>query len=126
MSIAGYMYLHENGALIYKRAAPGLIEDFEQSDHVKIWWPIEPEDRRGAWRILIEATAHGASPDQVFQRERTWGCDTADAQEYARREGIKLLEEYGTWYASKDGVMGVGQCPLDAFVSLFVLLHPHF
>lgn len=124
MAIAGYIYLHENGALIYRRIMPGIIEDFENSTFVRKYWPIEPQDRRGAWRIIIEATAEGADPAQVFQRARTWHCTDADALEYAKREGIHLLEETGYWYAAKGGQLGVGHTPLDAFAALFLKLHP--
>lgn len=122
--IAGYYYLHANGAVIYKRAAPGLISDLENSDLVKCWWPVEPADRRGAWRILIESLARGADREHVAQLARTWHCSDADAREYARREGIELTEQAGEYVATLDGCAGRGPHALTAFVALFNARHP--
>jgi hypothetical protein len=124
MSIAGYYYLHENGAVIYKRAAPGVVSDFENSTLVKCWWPVEPSDRRGAWRILIESCARGASPDAVARLAHNWLCDDDDAAEYARREGIELHDDAGEYVATLDGCEGRGAHALTAFVALFNAMHP--
>lgn len=121
--IAGYYYLHANGEVLYKRASPSCISDFENSDFVRLWWPVEPDDRRGAWRILIEATAHGANPERVANLARAWHCDNADAAEYARREGIDLREDAGEYVATLDGRQGRGPHALVAFVALFNTLH---
>jgi hypothetical protein len=117
--IAGYYYLHANGALIYRRATPGTIADFENSDLVKCWWPVEPADRRGAWRILIEAAARGATPDTIAQHAHLWHCDNPDAYRYAVREGIELREQDGEWIAAMNGAAGHGAHALAAFVGLF-------
>jgi hypothetical protein len=124
MSVSGYYYLHTGGALIYKRALPGVVSDFENSDFVKCWWPVEPSDRRGGWRILIEATARGADLDHVAQLARTWHCDDDDAAEYARREGIDLTQDAGEYVATLDGAQGRGAHALTAFIALFNALHP--
>jgi hypothetical protein len=122
--IAGYYYLHANGAVIYKRAAPGIVTDFENSDLVKCWWPVEPSDRRGAWRILIESYARGADAEAVARLARTWHCDDMDANEYARREGIELAQRAGEYVATLNGCEGRGPHALTALVALFNATHP--
>jgi hypothetical protein len=122
--IAGYYYLHANGAVLYKRAAPGVITDFENSDLVKCWWPVEPDDRRGAWRILIEASARGATPETIAQHAHLWHCDSPDAYRYALREGIELREDAGEFVATLNGCEGRGAHALTAFVALFNAMHP--
>jgi hypothetical protein len=122
--IAGYYYLHTNGAVLFKKAAPGLISDFENSDFVKCWWPVEPSDRRGAWRILIEATARGADQGSLMRLARAWHCNNADAAEYCRREGIDLGQQAGEYVATLDGGQGRGPDALTALVALFQAQHP--
>lgn len=122
--IAGYYYLHANGAVLFRRAAPGLVSDFENSDFVKCWWPCEPSDRRGAWRILIEATARGADAESVARLARTWHCDDKDAAQYCQREGIDLTEQAGEYVATLDGGQGRGEHALTALVALFQVQHP--
>ena len=121
--IAGYYYLHANGEVLYKRALPGVVSDFENSDFVKCWWPFEPEDRRGAWRVLIEATARGANAGRVAHLARIWHCTNDDAAEYARREGIELHDDAGEYVATLDGREGRGAHALTALVALFNALH---
>lgn len=121
--IAGYYYLHENGAVLFKRAAPGVISDFENSDLVRCWWPCEPANRRGAWRILIEATARGADHERVFQLAQRWHCNDTDAAIYAMREGIDLMQDAGEFTATLDGQQGRGPNALIALAALFLCMH---
>jgi hypothetical protein len=117
--IVGYYYLHTDGSVIWKRIAPGLIEDFENSDLVRCYWPCDPSDRRGAYRILIEATAKGADPVKLANLAAQWQCTHDDAIEYARREGIDLVTVAGQFVASLPGFVGKGDTPLLALVALY-------
>lgn len=124
--VDGYYYLHRSsGALMWKRAAPGLIEDFENSDFVACYWPVELSDRRSAWRICIEASVRGADPRHIAQRMKTWHMNDEDAREYARREGLGLVEEAGTWRVADPlrGLHAAGITPLGAFCGLYRLVH---
>lgn len=122
MAIVGYYYLHENGGLIWKRIAPGLISDFENSTLVKAYWPCDPADRAAAWHILIEASALGADPQRVADLARQWVCTDADAAEYARREGIQLAREAGQFVAVLDDAYGRGNTALAAFIGLYLAI----
>ena len=118
--IVGYYYLHADGSVIWKRIAPGLIEDFENSDLVRCYWPCDPSDRRGAYRILIEATALGADRARLSDLARQWLCTNDDAREYAFREGIDLVSVAGQYVASLPGHIGKGDTPLLALVALYL------
>jgi hypothetical protein len=124
VSISGYYYLHRAGALIYRRARPGVVSDFENSELVKCWWPVEPSNRMGAWKILIEATARGADAEAVARLARMWHCDDADAARYAMREGVELAQDAGEYIATLDGAQGRGSHALTAFAALFLACHP--
>jgi hypothetical protein len=117
--IVGYYYLHTDGSVLWKPIAPGLIEDFENSDLVRCYWPCDPSDRRGAYRILIEATALGADPQRLANLARQWLCSNDDVREYARREGIELVTVAGQYVASLPGFVGRADSPLLALVALY-------
>ena len=65
MSIIGWYYLHTNGDLLYKRELEGTAADIRESSFAKMLWPVDSEDRAGAWRIVVEALACGANPERV-------------------------------------------------------------
>ena len=44
MAVEGWYYLHANGDLIYKGAAYTNVGDFRESDLVRAFWPVEPDD----------------------------------------------------------------------------------
>ena len=119
MAIVGYYYLHTAGTIHFKGIVPGLIEDFENSDFVRCYWPCDPMDRRGAYRILIEATAKGADPVRLANLAQQWLCTHEDACEYALREGIDLVSLDGQYLASIPGYLGRGDTPLLALVALY-------
>ena len=50
-------YLHTNGELIHKNYTEGIEADFRESDFVKAFWVLDPEDRETAWTLLVEALA---------------------------------------------------------------------
>jgi hypothetical protein len=41
-------YLHTNGELIHKNYTEGIEADFRESDFVKAFWVLDPEDRETA------------------------------------------------------------------------------
>lgn len=88
MSIAGYYYLHTNHELIYKtNLDDDQVSDFRESDFVVQFWAVDPDDRAGAWTILVEALALGAKLERVNELAKKWGCTDEDAKEYAHRVG---------------------------------------
>lgn len=119
MAITGYYYLHANGEVIFRPIQPGLMDDFENSDLVRCYWPFDATDRRGAWRILIEATASGATRERIADLAKQWQCTDADAKIYARKEGIDLINVNGEYRAVLDGQTGRAYTALGAFVSLY-------
>jgi hypothetical protein len=92
MAIEGWYYLHTNGELIYKRDLDGAVADLRESDFVRHFWPCDPTDREGAWNILVEALALGASPSRVNELAIKWQCNDEDALVYAERLQIKLFK----------------------------------
>jgi len=124
VSINGYYYLHENGQLIYK---PGTdcVADLRESDLVRMLWPMDPGDRMGAWRIVIEATALDANKERVSELAAKWHCDEADADEFAQRANIRLMLDGNAWRATGPGFedlavspAGFGDTKLEAMADL--------
>lgn len=111
--IEGYYYLHTDGNLIYKRDMPGITEDFEESDFVKAYWPIDPTNRLFAWNLLVGALAKGADKYKIRELATKWRCDNVDAKIYAHYAGYDL--GYDTeWSATKDDIIGRGKTCLEA------------
>jgi len=100
MSIIGWYYLHTNGDLIYKRDLDGAAADIRESDFTRAMWPIGPEDREGAWNILVEACALGAMPTRIHDLAEKWHCDESDIDTYAQRLGVKLEMDGNAWCAT--------------------------
>lgn len=114
-----WYYLHVNGQLIVKPYADAIV-DIRESDLAVMGWPILPERRENAWRILIEAGALGALPEQIEGLAERWGCDNRDAVELGARYGIQFSTRDGLVEArprAKD-VVGTGHTPLWAMVDL--------
>lgn len=125
MSVVGWYYLHENGDLIYKRDFEGTAADLRESTFVRAFWPVDPEDRAGAWRILVEALAAGARPTRVQELALKWGCDDGDAKVYADRAGVRLGMDGAAWCATRSDFIDLQQSPagfgdsaLEALASL--------
>jgi hypothetical protein len=97
----GWYYLHTNGELIFKRELGGTAADIRESDFARGLWPCDPEDREGAWRILVEALAAGANPTRVLELADKWRCDDEDAQVYAERVGVFLIRDGNQWCATR-------------------------
>ena len=96
----GWYYLHTNGELIYKRELGATAADIRESDFARALWPMEPSDREGAWRILVEGLAAGANPERIKELAERWECDNEDADIYAERLGINLFLDGNQWCAT--------------------------
>lgn len=101
MGVVGWYYLHENGELIYKPETGGTVADLRESDLVRMMWPVDPADRVGAWCLLVEALALGASKERVSALAGKWGCTDQDASEYAKRVGARLYMDGDAWCATR-------------------------
>jgi hypothetical protein len=110
MALIGWYYLHENGSLIYK---PGddACADIRDSDFAKGLWPMDPSDRAGAWRIVIEAGAAGANPERVAELAKQWGCTDTDAGHYAEYAGARLFMDGNAWCATKNDFTNLHESP---------------
>jgi len=104
MAIEGYCYLHTNGDLIFKRkmVVDGDPEYFD-SDFVRAVWEVDPSERLGAWRLLVEATEMGANEARIKELAGRWSITMKDLPNYliaeeaadgvtdARRKGLRKL-----------------------------------
>lgn len=125
MSLEGWYYLHENGDLIYKRELGGTAADIRESSFAKMLWPLDPTDRSGAWRMLVESLACGANKDRVMELAAKWGCDDQDGKMYARYLGAKLAMDGDHWCATRGDFVdlqtspaGFGKTVIEAFAEL--------
>jgi hypothetical protein len=125
MSIQGWYYLHTNGDLIYKRDYDGTAADIRESDFARSLWPMDPEDRAGAWRLLVEAKAAGAKPDRVTELAAKWGCTDDDGLIYAEHIGVKVQRDGNAWCATRRDFQdlqassaGFGETVLEALSEL--------
>lgn len=125
MSILGWYYLHANGDLIYKHNDGGTAADIRESSFVVMLWPLNPEDRAGAWHIVVEALACGAKPERVKELADKWNCDDTDAQIYAKHIGAKLEMDGNQWCATgknfvnlQESPAGFGDTALEALADL--------
>jgi hypothetical protein len=121
----GWYYLHTNGELIYKRELGETAADIRESDFARMLWPLDPEEREGAWRILIEAQCLGANPARIKELAEKWHCNDVDAAVYAERVGVTLERDGDMWCAKKkdftnlqESPAGFGKTCLDALASL--------
>jgi len=125
MALVGWYYLHTNGELIYKRELGGTAADIRESDFARMLWPVDPSDRAGAWRILIEALACGVNKLRVEELAKKWGCTDVDAEVYAKHIGAKLEKDGDSWCATRsdftnmqESPAGYGDTALDALSEL--------
>ena len=99
--ISGYMYLHENGDLIYKRNLDdGGEADLRESDAVRMFWPLDLAERLDAWDCLLAAALMGARPKRVAELRETWGIDDADAAHYASHCKLLVDRDGDKWCAT--------------------------
>jgi len=124
--IEGWYYLHTNGELIYKREIDGsTAADIRESDFARGLWPVDPADRAGAWTILVEGLAAGADRPRVLALAERWGCGDGDAEEYAKRLGVRLARDGNQWCATRadfvnlqESKAGFGRTCLEAMADL--------
>jgi hypothetical protein len=121
----GWYYLHENGDLIYKPEHGGTAADIRDSDFARGLWPMDPTDRAGAWRILVEGLAAGANAQRVKALADKWGCDDEDGMIYADRVGALIQKDGSQWMASRkdfvnvqESVVGFGASVYEALAEL--------
>lgn len=110
MSLIGWYYLHENGELIYK-AGEDTCADIRDSDFARGLWPMDPTNRAGAWRIVVEAGAAGAQPTRVADLATKWACDDRDAGKYAEHIGAHLFMDGNAWCATKNDFVNLQESP---------------
>ena len=125
MSIIGWYYLHENGSLIYKRELGDTAADIRESTFAKGLWPLDPQDRAGAWRIVVESLAAGANKDRVEELAELWHCNDADADNYAEHLGVTIQRDGNAWCATppwfenlQESPAGFGETKLEALAEL--------
>lgn len=99
--IQGWYYLHVNGELIYKRDLNGTAADIRESDFAVGMWPVDIEDRKGAWNTLVEAWAAGAKQYRLLELAEKWGCDDNDAMVYTDVIGANLFLDGNKWCATR-------------------------
>lgn len=109
--ITGWYYLHTNGDLIYKRELGETAADIRESDCAKALWPMDPEDRAGAWRVLVEASAAGAKPERIAELAAKWGCTDEDAHIYADHVGAILERDGNAWCAHRENFINLQESP---------------
>lgn len=110
MSTYGWYYLHTNGSLIYK-PDPDACGDIRESDFAVGLWPLDPADRAGAWRIVVEAGAAGADPVRVAELADKWDCDDKDAEHYAKHIGARLYMDGDAWCATRQDFINLQESP---------------
>lgn len=127
MARQGWYYLHTNGSLIFKPDGhnSGVAADIRESDFARCMWPMDPEDRMGAWLIVIEGAALGANPARVSELAKKWGCDETDIDKFAEHAPLKLTLDGNQWCATKvdfinlqESSAGFGATKFDAVVAL--------
>lgn len=107
----GWYYLHTNGELLYKRELGGTAADIRESDFSRALWPLEPSDRAGAWRILVEGLAAGAKAERIKELAAKWGCDDQDAEVYASHVGCNVFRDGDQWCATGGDFLDLAQSP---------------
>lgn len=125
MAIIGWYYLHVNGSLLYKRELGSTAADIRESDFARSLWPLDPDDREGAWRILVEAAALGADTARIKELAALWQCNDSDAGKYAERVGCNLFMDGDKWCATdlhfidlQASPAGFGDTALEAMAEL--------
>jgi len=109
--IQGWYYLHTNGDLIYKRELGGTAADIRESPFAKGLWPCDPENRKNAWNILIEALSGGANKSRIKELSDKWHCDNNDAKIYADVVGCKIYKDGNQWCATRKDFINLQESP---------------
>jgi len=122
----GWYYLHTNGSMIYKRELDGsTAADIRETPFARAMWPVNPSDREGAWRILVEGLAAGAQKERIKELAEKWGADDEDAKHYAEAVGLKLSMDGSSHCATRmdfidlqESPAGFGDTALEAMAAL--------
>lgn len=122
MGIVGWYYFHENKDLIFKREKP----EMESGGFVKRVWPFDPEDRAGAYCILIEAAVMDAQPHRLGELLEKWQVTDDDCLIAAGYYCMLLVqngprdswEKWAVRWADKDTPVGYGPTAFRAMVDL--------
>jgi hypothetical protein len=119
MTVIGWYYLHENGDLIFKYEKP----EVEAGGFVKHVWDVDPEDRGGAYTILLEAIALGAKLERVEELAKKWGMTDDDCLIGAAYFGMLLMKDGKRWavrYADSQDRFGIanGETAFSAMCEL--------
>lgn len=110
--IIGWYYLHTNGELIFKKELDnGMAADIRESDFARAMWPMDPENREGAWNIVVEGLAAGADIDRVKELAQRWHCDNEDAAIYAERIGCILKMDVHSCCATRKDFINLQESP---------------
>lgn len=112
MALEGWYYLHTNGDIIYKRELGGTRADLADSDFVRSVWPFDPADRKGAWDIVVEATALGARAERIAALAEHWGCDDVDAENYAAHLNARIFRDGDRWCATRADFTNIQDSPV--------------
>lgn len=108
----GWYYLHTNRDLIYKpETGAGIVADIRESDFALMLWPMDPSDRAGAWRVLIEAQALGAQPQMLAELAQKWACDDTDADNMAAHFGLVFSRDGNMWCAHRPDFVNLQESP---------------
>jgi len=91
----------------------------------RAFWPLDPSDREGAWRICVEGLAAGAKPERIKELAALWHCNDDDAPAYAERVGCNLFMDGNQWCATdrhfadlQQSPAGFGDTALEAIADL--------
>jgi hypothetical protein len=122
MSLIGYFYLHENKDIIFKREKP----EMEIGGFVKRVWPFDPEDRAGAYCILIEAAVMDVKPERLETLLEKWQITDDDCLIAAGYYSMLLFQNAprGLWnkwavrWAEHDTPIGYGPTAFLSMVDL--------
>lgn len=124
----GWYYLHENGDLIYKPGSDSII-DIRDSSFAKCSWPLDQNDRKSAWDLLVEASALGANKERINELAEKWKCNDSDADNYANAIGLHVGIDGNQWCVHlmdfinlQESPAGFGETKLEAMAELAVQL----
>lgn len=123
MSIIGFYYAHTNGELIFKHEKP----EMELGGFVKRVWPFDPEDRSGAYCILIEASVIGAKQERIAQLLERWQITDDDCITVAGpMHGMLIIQngprgscsKWAAKWVDDDITVGYGATAFESMVCL--------
>lgn len=94
-----YFYLHINGQLISKPKHYDT-ELFEESEFVKCWWKIDPDNRLDIYKMLIRAHTLGADEKCLDNLIAGWQINDEECRAFIEREGLTYERQGLMWRVS--------------------------